>query len=212
MKRDWEKIATDYIANGKTIEEIAKTYNIGVRTVERHSSSEGWAEKRRKFAGKVAARARAKAEEQKARRQAETLERVELMTERLAGELEKALADPAQLYWQLVGSGPGKQEERALQKLDTRAAKDFVTCMVGINELLQSLGGTLTARDKEQIKLSRDRLKLDRERFAAAQKESGKDDALRIVVEPPPEAREAEEILAALTPEQKARLRELLEV
>ena len=209
MKRDWEKIASDYIANGLTLEELSQRYNIALKTMKTHCASEGWVEKRRNFAAKTALRARAKASEQKARRQAEQLDKLEKMTGNLVEQLEAALDDPKQLFWSLVGDGPGKQKVKEIPKLDTGSARDFVVCLTGINELLQTLGGGMTRKDREQIKLSKERLKLEKEKFRAgieAQGGGGADPLQIEIVEPKP----LEDMVNGLTDAEKEKLRELL--
>lgn len=175
MREDWEKIETDYIAGKQSYREIAQKYGLAPSTVARQGKKRKWPEKRAQFARKVQTRKRQKTAEKKASREAAALMRVEALGEELITAMEQALEDKKQLYRHVIETGRGKQGERVLGKMDTRALKDIAVTLAGIGKMLGEMGGLLTAKEKEQIKLAREKLALDkaREKREAERQDAG---------------------------------------
>lgn len=173
MAADWGKIETDYMAGNLSYREIAEKYKVSASSVARHGRKNGWPEKRAQFASKVHRRARQKAADKKASREAKALTRVETLAEGLIGALEKAMQDDAQFYRHVLMVGNGKQGERKLQKLDTKAARDVAATLNQLAGMLTQLGGMMTAKEQADVELARDRLQLEREKAAVGQEEEG---------------------------------------
>lgn len=175
MREDWEKIETDYIAGKQSYREIAQKYGLAPSTVARQGKKRKWPEKRAQFARKVQTRKRQKTAEKKASREAAALLRVEALGEELIAAMEQALEDKKQLYRHVIETGRGKQGERVLGKMDTRALKDIAVTLAGIGKMLGEMGGLLTAKEKEQLKLAREKLAIDkaREKREAARQDAG---------------------------------------
>lgn len=164
MREDWEKIETDYIAGKQSYREIAQKYRLAPSTVARQGKKRKWPEKRAQFARKVQTRKRQKTAEKKASREAAALMRVEALGEELITAMEQALEDKKQLYRHVIETGRGKQGERVLGKMDTRALKDIAVTLAGIGKMLGEMGGLLSPKEKEQLKLAREKLALDKAR------------------------------------------------
>lgn len=175
MREDWEKIETDYIAGKQSYREIAQKYGLAPSTVARQGKKRKWPEKRAQFAHKVQTRKRQKTAEKKASREAAALLRVEALGEELITAMEKALEDKKQLYRHVIETSRGKQGERVLGKMDTRALKDIAVTLAGIGKMLGEMGGLLSPKEKEQLKLAREKLALDkaREKREAARQDAG---------------------------------------
>ena len=175
MREDWEKIETDYIAGKQSYREIAQKYGLAPSTVARQGKKRKWPEKRAQFARKVQTRKRQKTAEKKASREAAALLRVEALGEELITAMEQALEDKKQLYRHVIETGRGKQRERVLGKMDTRALKDIAVTLAGIGKMLGEMGGLLTAKEKEQLKLAREKLAIDkaREKREEARQDAG---------------------------------------
>lgn len=175
MREDWEKIETDYIAGKQSYREIAQKYGLAPSTVARQGKKRKWPEKRAQFARKVQTRKRQKTAEKKASREAAALMRVEALGEELITAMEQALEDKKQLYRHVIETGRGEQGEKVLGKMDTRALKDIAVTLAGIGKMLGEMGGLLTAKEKEQLKLAREKLALDkaREKREAARQDAG---------------------------------------
>lgn len=163
MRTDWGKIESDYMAGKLSYREIARKYGISASSVARHGAKNGWPEKRAQFAGRVQTRARQKAADKRASREAEALLRVEALGEKLLSEMEKALGDDKQLYRHVLTEGR-TQREQVIDKLDTQALKDMAAVLTGIGKMMGELGGIMTKKDAESVKIARERLRMDKRR------------------------------------------------
>lgn len=168
---DWKKIESDYMANRLTYREIAEKYGVSLSSVARHGRKNGWPEKREQFADRVNTRARSKAEYKKAARRAEALMRLDELAERLLMELEVAMDDEDQLYRHVLYVSKGQQDERVLDKLDTRSARDMVETLRTLVEVIRDVKESPGKLDAERLKLQKERLRLDREKAAMGQAE-----------------------------------------
>ena len=168
---DWKKIESDYMANRLTYREIAEKYGVSLSSVARHGRKNGWPEKREQFADRVNTRARSKAEYKKAARRAEALMRLDELAERLLMEMEVAMDDEDQLYRHVLYVSKGQQDERVLDKLDTRSARDMVETLRTLLEVIRDVKESPGKLDAERLKLQKERLRLDREKAAMGQAE-----------------------------------------
>ncbi len=170
MRRDWEKIETDYMAGKMTYAEIAEKYGIPVASVERQGTKRGWVKKRKEFAEKVQTKARNRTAEKKASREAELYGRVVKLAEQLVEVLEGSLQDEKQLYRHLIGMGAGVQKEKVLKKMDTAAAKDYASMLISIGKMMADYSGMLTKKDAETLRMAKEKLKLEKQKAEAEQK------------------------------------------
>lgn len=173
LATDWGKIESDYMANRLSYREIAEKYRVSLSSVARHGRKNGWPEKREQFADRVNTRARQKAEYKKASRRAEALMRLDELAEKLLLELEVAMDDDDQLYRHVLYVSKGQQDEKVLEKLDTKAAKDMTETLRTLVEVLRDVKEMPGKLDAERLKLQKDRLKLDREKAALGQVSEG---------------------------------------
>ena len=96
---DWDAIKLDYISNPKSsIRQISEKYNIRFRTVADRSKVDGWVAAKKEYMEKVTTTATTKA----ATKQADALARLANVADKLAGVLEKAVADEQQFNRHIV--------------------------------------------------------------------------------------------------------------
>ncbi len=182
MRQDWETIKAAYVQGDKTLRELAEERGIPYSTLSRQAAKGGWLEEKEAERRKLAEALKARATSKRAKREALALERVETQMEKLLAEVEKALADPRQLYRHILYVGKGKQDELELGKMDTRAAKDFTDILAQLRETLAGMGGVLDKRTAEELRLKKARLKLDREK--AGLNGTGMEDETGVLVVP----------------------------
>ena len=182
MRQDWETIKAAYVQGDKTLRELAEERGIPYSTLSRQAAKGGWLEEKEAERRKLAEALKARATSKRVKREALALERVETQAEKMLGEIETALNDRSQLYRHILYVSKGKQSEKVLAKMDTKAAKDFVDILCALKGMLDDMGGILGKRQTEEIRLKKARLKLDREK--AGLNGTGMEDETGVLVVP----------------------------
>ena len=176
MRADWGRLENEYISGRASYRELAKKYGLSASTIARHGGAADWPSKRERFAAKTHARARAKAADKKAAREAEALCRVDKLAGRLMGELERALDDGEQLYRHLDTSQKTGLEEKTMRKLDTRAARDIAQTLTALADIVSTIGGVMTPKDAATTQIAREKLEIEREKWEKAKAEANEVD------------------------------------
>ena len=93
----WRTAELDYVTSGDrpTLEEIATKYNVSPRSVARHSSTDGWIEKRRAFDSETALATRSLAAERQIESNIDSLHIVEIIVQDLSAIAERIVQELA---------------------------------------------------------------------------------------------------------------------
>lgn len=193
MRRDWEKIRAEYVTGTETLRQLGERLGIAYSTISRVAAKEDWVEAKEKERIRISESVQAKAREKRIKREAAALERVETQIERLLEEIERALADPLQLYRHILYTERGIQGEVELGKLDTKSARDIMSILADMKASLEGMGGILDKRTAEEIRLKKQRLKLDQRKAGLEGKAD--DDHTGVVILPAIEDGEIEEVV-----------------
>lgn len=160
LAADWKKIETDYMAGNLSYQKIAEKYGVSARQVEEHGRKNGWAEKRREFRGKVAARTEQKAVYKKSARAAERLAQVDEAAGLLLVQVLAAL----------------QRDERAVHRHRYKGGELDLSMVNGSNafavaKTLETLAGVIrdandtpTKAEAARMSNARARLKLDKQK------------------------------------------------
>lgn len=193
VRRDWERIRAEYITGTETLRQMAERLKIPFSTVFNRASKDGWVEAKEEEKEKIQASVQAKAREKRIKREAAALERVETQIERLLEEIERALADPVQLYRHILYTERGIQGEVELGKMDTKSARDIMSILADMKASLEGMGGILDKRTAEEIRLKKQRLKLDQRKAGLEGKAD--DETTGVVLLPAIDDSEPEEVV-----------------
>lgn len=193
MRRDWERIRAEYITGTETLRQLAERLKIPLSTIFNQASKGGWVEEKERERARIQAGVQAKAREKRIKREAVALERVETQIERLLDEIERALADPVQLYRHILYTERGIQGEVELGKMDTKSARDIMAILSEMKASLDSMGGVLDKRTAVEIRLKKQRLKLDQRKAGLEGKTD--DDHTGVVILPAIEDGDVEEVI-----------------
>lgn len=166
---DWDAIKLDYISNPKSSQKyISEKYGIRERTVAERSKQDGWVEAKKKHLEKVTEKAAEKA----TAKQADTLARLAIVADKLAGVLEKAVADEQQFNRHIVmesasdgATSMSTMVEKQFDKIDNRALKDTIQSLKMLEDIQRSLKNIQSAERLNKERREDERLKLERERF-----------------------------------------------
>ena len=86
---DWRKIKREYITTDTSYRKLCEKYGVNRRTLEDRASKEGWVELRRQRRGKAVA----KIIDSCADREAESVRRLQTVTEKLLAKVERAVEE-----------------------------------------------------------------------------------------------------------------------
>ena len=166
---DWESIKMDYVTDPQSsIKKISAKYGIRQPTVANKCKADNWFATKKEYQKKLTSKALEKALSKDANRMARLLN----VTDKLTEQIEKALADPKQLYKQFVpetvsenGTTISTFVDKESEKFDSKAAKDMLQSLKMIEELNRSLKSIQKAEALHRQNIENERLKLERERF-----------------------------------------------
>ena len=193
MRRDWTKIRAEYVTGTETLRQIGERLGIAYSTISRVAAKENWVEAKEAERERIRNSVQVKAREKRIKREAAALERVETQIERLLEEIERALADPVQLYRHILYTERGIQGEVELGKMDTKSARDIMSILADMKASLEGMGGILDKRTAEEIRLKKQRLKLDQKKAGLEAKTD--DETTGVVLLPAIDDSEPEEVV-----------------
>lgn len=166
---DWESIKMDYVTDPQSsIKKISAKYGIRQPTVANKCKADNWFATKKEYQKKLTSKALSKALSKDSDRMARLLN----VTDKLTEQIEKALADPEQLYRQFVpetvsenGTTVSTFVDKKSEKFDSKAAKDMLQSLKMIEELNRSLKNIQKAETLHKQNIENERLKLERERL-----------------------------------------------
>lgn len=189
---NWDAIKLDYISNPKSsIRQISEKYKIRFRTVADRSKADGWVAAKKEYMKKVTTKATTKA----ATKQADTLARLAVVADKLAGVLEKAVDDEQQFNRHIVmesasdgATSMSTMVEKQFDKIDNRALKDTIQSLKMLEDIQRSLKNIQSAERLNKERREDERLRIERERWEAEKARqnivSGEDNNAGIVILP----------------------------
>ena len=180
MRKDWTAIKAEYVTGKISLRELAEKYHISLSTIGTRAAREDWAEEREQERAKIAQSVQAKTREKRIKREAVALERITGEAEKLIDEVAQSLEDPDQLYRHVIYTMKGIQEEKVLGKLDTKAARDYVSMLLDLKALMADMGGILDKKTAEELRLKKARLNLDKQK-AGLNQESESDTGIALL-------------------------------
>lgn len=193
MRKDWDRIRSDYITGTETLRQVADRHGVAYSSIFKRSQAENWVELKEAEREKIRNSVQVKAREKRIKREAAALERVETQIERLLDEIERALADPVQLYRHILYTERGIQGEVELGKMDTKSARDIMSILADMKASLEGMGGILDKRTAEEIRLKKARLKLDQRKAGLEAKTD--EETTGVVLLPPIDESDIEEVV-----------------
>ena len=166
---DWDAIKLDYISNPKSSQKyISEKYGIRLATVSEKCSKDNWVEAKKKHLEKVST----KASEKASTKQADTLARLAVVADKLAGVLEKAVDDEQQFNRHIVmesasdgTTSMSTMVEKQFDKIDNRALKDTIQSLKMLEDIQRSLKNIQSAERLNKERREDERLRIERERF-----------------------------------------------
>ena len=164
---NWRKIKSEYINGQATQAELAKKYDVSRARISVKCAEEGWVNLRKQRESKAIAKSIDKKAEQQAQVLAmmdETMLNLMRMTQevsRKAEQLTKYLVEERSF------DGSTTIVEKEFEKVDSKMLKDLASTQKLLAEEARKHFGISTEAEKEQLKMARERLELEKAKASA---------------------------------------------
>lgn len=190
-KTSWTKIRHAYICGEMSYRELARKFEVPIKTLSDVAKRENWVTKRRQFRDDVNTRAYARAREA----EVDELESIRQAADKLSGKLNEIMSDEDQLFMHTAvladAEGGSDLYERKMKAFDPMKVTALAKAMKDLTAVLRDLHGLSTRAEERAEKLARDKLALDKKKFELEKERAGAAEGDRtITVEIPPEAEE----------------------
>lgn len=167
---DWDLIKMDYVSDPQSsLKKISEKYGIRYRTVEDKSKADDWFATKKKFQAEVVRKATAKLTAKETAKKADQLANAIKAASNIADAILKKTEDPDQFCRYIVQEGGADSygsSEYVFEKMDMRAAKDALSALKSVDDMLRGYHGILKAEALNRQEIERERLELEKERLA----------------------------------------------
>ena len=184
---DWDLIKMDYVSDPQSsLKNISEKYGIRLRTIADKSKADDWFATKKKFQAEVVEKATAKLTSRATSKKADELANAIKAATNIADAILKKSQDPDQFCRYIVQEGSAESygsTEYVFEKMDMRAAKDALSALKSVDELLRGYHGIQKAEalikqqyERERLELEKERIALERERNALRSQNMGAED------------------------------------
>lgn len=168
---DWNALQVEYVTGKISLKKLAEKYGISENTLENRSRKEKWSDQRRKYNGKVTAKAVARAGARETRR----LRSLQSSASKMCSQIEKLMKDAEkQLFTHVAvvsaGDGKSKIEAVKLEVVDDHKLLNLTKAMKEATGVMRDLYGLSTAAQRAQLEMAREELELKKRAQAAKEK------------------------------------------
>ena len=167
---DWDLIKMDYVSDPRSsLKNISEKYGIRLRTVADKSKADDWFATKKKFQAEVVEKATAKLTAKATTKKADELANAIKAASNIAEAILKKTEDPDQFCRYIVQEGSAESygsNEYVFDKMDMRAAKDAMSALKCVEDMLRGYHGILKAETLNKQEIERERLELEKERLA----------------------------------------------
>jgi len=173
VRKDWAAIRAEYVTGKISLRQLAEKHKVSLSNLSIHAAREDWVEERDREREKMNRSVQARTREKRIKREAAALERITGEAEQIIEQIDRALQDPEQLYRHILYTAKGIQGETVLGKLDTKAARDYVSMLLDLKAMMEGMGGIMDRKTMEELKLKKARLNLDKQKAGLNQEAEG---------------------------------------
>ena len=164
---DWDALRAEYVAGEMSQRELAQKHGISAKSVQQHSSAEGWTRARADYRKKTAAKGIRRAQERDAR----SLARLLVSVDRLTAQIERALGDGQQMHRHVLRDEDGAEHEEVLARADWQAVRLAASAVKDLTATARDLLGIRSAAEEDAAKLAWARYELDKAKAGADETE-----------------------------------------
>lgn len=163
---DWEMIKRDYVTDPYSSQQkISEKYGISLVSIRKHSKADDWFAAKKEYQRKVTE----KLIEKVSAKNADKLANAIIAASNIADAILRKSQDPDQFCRYIVQEGNAESygsNEYVFEKMDMKAAKEAISALKGVDDLLRGYYNIQKAEALEKARLERERFELEKERIA----------------------------------------------
>ena len=179
---DWDLIKMDYVSDPESsLKNISDKYGIRFRTVADKSRADDWFATKKKFQAEVLEKATKKLTKEATTKKADELAHAIKAASNIAEAILKKTEDPDQFCRYIVQEGNAERygsSEYVFGKMDMRAAKDALSALKTIDEMVRGYYNIQKAEQLQKYQLEREKFEWEKQKAEAFKPTDG--NAIRI--------------------------------
>ena len=161
-KVDWSKARKEYVTTRVGQQTIANKYGVSLTTVQRRACKEHWTEQRQDYRNSVTDKAIRKSANKEAALLAKEFDTASALSDVLNKAVKSVDQFNKYIVSDMVGDGVSQTYEARFDKIDMKALKDAAQAVKIIEQIKRSIKGIMTEEQKQQLKMAREKLDLER--------------------------------------------------
>ena len=161
-KVDWSKARKEYVTTRVGQQTIANKYGVSLTTVQRRACKEHWTEQRQDYRNSVTDKAIRKSANKEAALLAKEFDTASALSDVLNKAAKSVNQFNKYIVSDMVGDGVSQTYEARFDKIDMKALKDAAQAVKIIEQIKRSIKGIMTEEQKQQLKMAREKLDLER--------------------------------------------------
>lgn len=165
---DWDLIKMDYVSDPQSsLKNISEKYGIRYRTVADKSKADDWFATKKKFQAEVIEKATAKLTAKATTKKGNELADVIMAATNIAEAILNKTKDPDQFCRYIVQEGSAESygsAEYVFGKMDMRAAKDAVSALKAVDDLLRGYHNIQKAENLQRYQLEREKFEWEKQK------------------------------------------------
>ena len=161
-KVDWSKARKEYVTTRVGQQIIANKYGVSLITVQRRACKEHWTEQRQDYRNSVTDKAIRKSANKEAALLAKEFDTASALSDVLNKAVKSVDQFNKYIVSDMVGDGVSQTYEARFDKIDMKALKDAAQAVKIIEQIKRSIKGIMTEEQKQQLKMAREKLDLER--------------------------------------------------
>lgn len=175
---DWEMIKRDYVTDPYSSQQkISEKYGISLVSIRKHSKADDWFATKKEYQRKVTE----KLIEKVSAKNADKLANAIIAASNIADAILRKSQDPDQFCRYIVQEGNAESygsAEYVFEKMDMKAAKEAISALKGVDDLLRGYYNIQKAETLEKARLERERFEWEKQKSEAFKPTDG--NAIRI--------------------------------
>lgn len=178
QRYDWEMIKLDYVTDPLSSQQkISEKYGVSLVSIRKHSKAEDWLATKKKYQRDVTEKVIQKVSAKNADKLANAI----IAASNIADAILRKSQDPDQFCRYIVQEGNAESygsTEHVFEKMDMKAAKEAISALKGVDDLLRGYYNIQKAEALEKARLERERFEWEKQKSEAFKPTDG--NAIRI--------------------------------
>ena len=178
QRYDWEMIKLDYVTDPLSSQQkISEKYGVSLVSIRKHSKAEDWLATKKKYQRDVTEKVIQKVSAKNADKLANAI----IAASNIADAILRKSQDPDQFCRYIVQEGNAESygsTEYVFEKMDMKAAKEAISALKGVDDLLRGYYNIQKAEALEKARLERERFEWEKQKSEAFKPTDG--NAIRI--------------------------------